>query len=43
LSGKALARAKAALASRQAAKPFDREAARAELDELIGRLGAPSA
>jgi beta-N-acetylhexosaminidase len=43
LSGKALARAKAALASRQAPKPFDRDAARAELDELIGRLGAPSA
>jgi beta-N-acetylhexosaminidase len=43
LSGKALARAKAALASRQAPKPFDQDAARAELDELIGRLGAPSA
>jgi len=43
LSGKALARAKAALASRRAPKPFDRDAARAELDELIGRLGAPSA
>jgi beta-N-acetylhexosaminidase len=44
LSGKALARANAALASRKApAKPFDRVAARAELDELIGRLGAPSA
>jgi beta-N-acetylhexosaminidase len=44
LSGKALARAKAALASRKApTKPFDRVAARAELDELIGRLGAPSA
>jgi beta-N-acetylhexosaminidase len=43
LSGKALARAKAALASRHAPKPFDRDAARAELDELIGRLGAPSA
>lgn len=43
LSGKALARAKAALASRQTPKPFDRDAARAELDELIGRLGAPSA
>jgi beta-N-acetylhexosaminidase len=43
LSGKALARAKAALASRQAPKPFDRDAARAELDGLIGRLGAPSA
>jgi beta-N-acetylhexosaminidase len=44
LSGKPLARAKAALASRKPAiKPFDRVAARAELDELIGRLGAPSA
>jgi beta-N-acetylhexosaminidase len=43
LSGKALARAKAALASRQAPKPFDRDAARTELDGLIGRLGAPSA
>ena len=43
LSGKALARAKVALASRQAPKPFDRDAARAELDGLIGRLGAPSA
>ena len=43
LSGKALARAKAALASRRAPQPFDRDAARAELDGLIGRLGAPSA
>ena len=43
LSGKALGRANAALASRQAPKPFDRDAARAELDGLIGRLGAPSA
>jgi beta-N-acetylhexosaminidase len=43
LSGKALARAKAALASRQAPKPFDPDAARAQLDGLIGRLGAPSA
>jgi beta-N-acetylhexosaminidase len=43
LSGKPLARANAALASRQAPKPFDRDAARAELDGLIGRLGAPSA
>jgi beta-N-acetylhexosaminidase len=43
LSGRALARANAALASRQAPKPFDRDAARAELDRLIGRLGAPSA
>lgn len=44
LSGKALERASAALASRKApAKPFDRVAARAELDRLIGRLGAASA
>ena len=43
LSGKALARAKAALASRKPAKPFGRVAARAELDELIDRLGATSA
>jgi beta-N-acetylhexosaminidase len=43
LSGKALERAKAALASRQAPQPFDRVAAREELDGLIGRLGAPSA
>jgi beta-N-acetylhexosaminidase len=44
LSGKALQRAKAALASRKPpAKPFDRAAAREELDGLIGRLGAPSA
>ena len=43
LSGKALARAKAALASRKPAKPFDRAAARAELDGLIDRLGAASA
>jgi beta-N-acetylhexosaminidase len=39
LSGKALARAKRALASRKAPQPFDRAAARAELDELIGRAG----
>jgi beta-N-acetylhexosaminidase len=44
LSGKALQRADAALASRKApAAPFDRVAARAELDGLIGRLGAVSA
>jgi beta-N-acetylhexosaminidase len=43
LSGKALQRATAALASRKAAKSYDRVAARAELDELIGRLGAASA
>jgi beta-N-acetylhexosaminidase len=44
LSGKALERARAALASRKApAKPFDRVGARRELDGLIGRLGVPSA
>jgi beta-N-acetylhexosaminidase len=39
LSGKALDRAKRALAARRAPQPFDRAAARAELDELIGRAG----
>ena len=39
LSGKAMARASRALASRAAAQPFDRLAARAELDALIGRAG----
>jgi beta-N-acetylhexosaminidase len=39
LSGLALDRAKRALASRKAPQPLDREAARAELDELIGRAG----
>jgi beta-N-acetylhexosaminidase len=39
LSGKALERAKRALASRKAPQPFDRAAARAELDELVGRAG----
>jgi beta-N-acetylhexosaminidase len=39
LSGKALDRAKRALASRKAPQPLDRAAARAELDELIGRAG----
>jgi len=43
LSGKPLQRAKAALASRKAPKSVDRAVARAELDELIGRLGAASA
>ncbi|MFL9502106.1 beta-N-acetylhexosaminidase [Rhodopseudomonas palustris] len=37
LQGGALARAEAALAARQAPQPFDRAAARAELDALIGR------
>src|SRR3984885_2271118 len=39
LSGKALARAQAALASRKIPQAFDRVAARAELDELIDRAG----
>jgi beta-N-acetylhexosaminidase len=39
LSDKALARAKRALASRKPPQPFDRVAARAELDQLIGRAG----
>jgi beta-N-acetylhexosaminidase len=39
LSGKALERAKRALASRNPPQPFDRAAARAELDDLIGRVG----
>jgi beta-N-acetylhexosaminidase len=37
LSGKALERARRALASRKAPQPFDRQAARAELDALIRR------
>ena len=43
LSGKALDRAKLALASRKAAQPFDRQAARVELDALINRAGIMSA
>jgi beta-N-acetylhexosaminidase len=39
LSGKALERAKCALASRSSPQPFDRVAGRAELDELVGRAG----
>jgi beta-N-acetylhexosaminidase len=39
LSGKALERARRALAARKAPLAFDRTAARAELDALIGRLG----
>ena len=37
LQGRAQVRAEAALAARQAPQPFDRAAARAELDALIGR------
>jgi beta-N-acetylhexosaminidase len=43
LSGKALARAKRALAARKAPLAFDRAAARAELDALIERAGAAGA
>ena len=43
LSGTALARAKAALASRKAPQPFERVAARAELDALIARANTASA
>ena len=43
LSGKSLERARRALASRKAPVPFDRKAARAELDALIERSGAASA
>ena len=43
LSGKALARAQAALASRKTPQAFDRMAARAELDALINRAGTAGA
>ena len=43
LSGQALVRAKAALASRKQPQPLDRTAARAELDALIERAGMASA
>ena len=43
LTGKPLERAKAALASRRAPQPFDRAAARIELDALITRAGTASA
>jgi beta-N-acetylhexosaminidase len=39
LAGEALERAKRALAARKAPLPFDRLAARAELDALIGQVG----
>jgi beta-N-acetylhexosaminidase len=39
LSGKALQRAERALASRKAPQPFDRLAARKELDALMDRAG----
>src|SRR6201994_1618867 len=43
LSGKALDRAKRALASRKPPQPFDRQAARTQLDELIERAGMAGA
>jgi beta-N-acetylhexosaminidase len=43
LSGKALERARQALASRRSPQPFDRVAARAELDALISRVGTAGA
>jgi beta-N-acetylhexosaminidase len=43
LSGRALERARRALASRKAPQPFDRPAARAELDALIARAGMTGA
>jgi len=43
LSGKALERARTALASRKPPQPFDRLAARAELDELVDRAGMAGA
>jgi beta-N-acetylhexosaminidase len=39
LAGEALDRAKRALASRRAPEPFDRQAARAELEALMDRVG----
>ncbi|WFU68422.1 beta-N-acetylhexosaminidase [Bradyrhizobium sp. CB2312] len=43
LSGRALERAKAALAARKPPQPFDRAAARTELDALIARANTASA
>jgi beta-N-acetylhexosaminidase len=43
LSDKALQRARTALASRKPPQPFDRLAARAELDDLIDRAGSAGA
>jgi beta-N-acetylhexosaminidase len=43
LSGKALERARRALASRRAPQPFDRRAARAELDAMMSRAGTTGA
>ena len=43
LSGKALERARAALAARKPPRPFDRALAKSELDALVARLGAAGA
>ena len=43
LSGKALERARQALASRRAPQPFDRRAARTELDAMMSRAGTTGA
>jgi beta-N-acetylhexosaminidase len=43
LSGKALDRARRALASRRPPQPFDRKAARADLDALLSRAGITGA
>jgi beta-N-acetylhexosaminidase len=43
LSGQALERARRALASRKSPQPFDRQAARAELDALVNRAGTAGA
>jgi beta-N-acetylhexosaminidase len=43
LSGKALERAERALASRKSPQPFDRQAARAQLDALMDRAGMKGA
>jgi beta-N-acetylhexosaminidase len=43
LSGTALARAEKALASRGTPQPFDRAAARAELDAMMSRAGTSGA
>jgi len=39
LTGEALQRARRALASRKQPEPLDRQAARAELDALVDRVG----
>jgi len=43
LSGKALERARLALASRRAPRPFDRTAARTELEALMSKAEIPGA